>query len=33
LPAQVRGAPDWEVKRRIVELAEQRFARGDAPSL
>jgi len=29
----VRGAPDWAVKRRVVALAEQRFARGDAPSL
>jgi len=31
--AQVRGAPDWAVNRRVVALAEQRFARGDAPSL
>jgi len=33
LPAQVRGAPGWAVKRRVVALAEQRFARGDASSL
>ena len=30
--AQVRGAPDWEVNRRVVALAEQSFA-GDAPPL
>ncbi len=29
----MRGAPDWAVNRRVVALAEQRFARGDAPSL
>ena len=33
MPAQVRGAPDWAVNRRVVALAEQRFARGDARSL
>ncbi len=31
--AQVRGVPDWEVNRRIVELAAQSFARGEAPCL
>ena len=29
----MRGAPDWAVNRRVVALAEQRFARGAAPSL
>src|SRR5690606_30606561 len=31
--AQVRGAPDWEVNRRVVELAAQSFEGGDAPCL
>ncbi len=31
--AQVRGVPDWEVNRRVVELAAQSFEGGDAPCL
>ena len=29
----MRGAPDWAVNRRVVALAGQRLARGDAPCL